>query len=506
MTNMKKLAFLLMIFTACTQTGSKYSALDMLVENYDNIENILQYRSDSLRSLYLSSPTSLKWEYANQLYELYRNRQLDSSITYSKAMLSTAANNKSRLLRSQAAHARNLIRDERIEDAEQLIERMVLSQDSSTEDIHAYFSAKDVYLSKLLNYDKSKGIALLDLSNQYQSIAGECEDVILIRARGMMYLGYPDKALSLISSYFNGKEIPPSYYTTMSLLYDDLDDHTKHEEYLIKSSCNCLETGSKDYYCLFVLSNHLFEIGDYARASSYMNRTIQDALTYNYPAGLKRSSRASLMMNSSLLRLYRSKSFLLYLLYTIIILLIVIFSIIISYMRKLLKAKRLANSRYDSALVRLNKVSVIKDNMLGEFMELSSKYIYKIDAIKNEYRKVLNRDGVEGLKALLHEPSFADKEFLNFYKVFDKSFLNVFPSFVDTVNELMIDSHKFSLSPTQELDTSLRILALLRLGIDDSTRISEILHISKGTVYSYRYSMRRESKDSERFEERIKTI
>ena len=175
-------------------------------------------------------------------------------------------------------------------------------------------------------------------------------------------------------------------------------------------------------------------------------------------------------------------------------------------MRKLLKAKRLANSRYDSALVRLNKVSVIKDNMLGEFMELSSKYIYKIDAIKNEYRKVLNRDGVEGLKALLHEPSFADKEFLNFYKVFDKSFLNVFPSFVDTVNELMIDSHKFSLSPTQELDTSLRILALLRLGIDDSTRISEILHISKGTVYSYRYSMRRESKDSERFEERIKTI
>ena len=148
---MKKLAFLLMIFTACTQTRSKYSALDMLVENYDNIDNILQYRSDSLRSLYLSSPTSLKWEYANQLYELYRNRQLDSSITYSKAMLSTAANNKSRLLRSQAAHARNLIRDERIEDAERLIERMVLSQDSSTEDIHAYFSAKDVYLSKLPN-------------------------------------------------------------------------------------------------------------------------------------------------------------------------------------------------------------------------------------------------------------------------------------------------------------------------------------------------------------------
>ena len=484
----------------------RFAELDRLVENYEITEEKTRFQIDSTRALYENANSQAeKWGHAYTLFLLFKKTQLDSSFVYSAKLKELAESDESRILQAQAAHIMNLIKNDNVIEAQKLITYLKLPEKYSESDITAYFGVYDQYLSKAITDTREKGTALLNLGNRYLEYAHDQDKAVLIQARAMMYLGYHDKALQLILDNCKGREIPSLYFTTLALIYEDLGKSRLHEEYLIKASCNSLVSGSKDYYCLYQLANNLFKIGDYERGCKYMHRTIKDALSMNYPSGLRRSAMSSLVMNTRIQEIHNSRIELLHIIYIFLLVCVIILACTIYYLKRLLKARKITTNKYRHAVETLNEVSTIKDNMLGEFMEMSSKYIYMIDRIKNEYRKTLNREGVEGLKSLLHEPSFADKEFLNFYKAFDKTFLNVFPSFVDDVNSLMSEDNRFK-TEAQSLDTGLRILALIRLGINDSTRISNILHISKGTVYSYRYSMRRDAKDPAQFEDRIKSL
>ena len=139
-------------------------------------------------------------------------------------------------------------------------------------------------------------------------------------------------------------------------------------------------------------------------------------------------------------------------------------------------------------------------------MELSSHYIYKVDENKSHYRKVLKESGPDALMAMFRQPAFADLEYPRYWENFDKIFLGIFPDFVSRVNALMPAEHAFICEVPGCLTTQLRILALIRLGISESERIAVILHVSKGTVYTYRSVMRNASLSPDTFEEEVLMI
>ncbi|MEG1905066.1 MAG: DUF6377 domain-containing protein, partial [Bacteroidales bacterium] len=57
------------------------------------------------------------------------------------------------------------------------------------------------------------------------------------------------------------------------------------------------------------------------------------------------------------------------------------------------------------------------------------------------------------------------------------------------------------------LTTELRIFALIRLGIEDSSRIAGFLHYSPNTIYNYRAKVKNKSRISrDEFEEVIKRL
>ena len=57
------------------------------------------------------------------------------------------------------------------------------------------------------------------------------------------------------------------------------------------------------------------------------------------------------------------------------------------------------------------------------------------------------------------------------------------------------------------LTTDLRIFALIRLGIDDSSKIAEFLHYSVNTIYNYRARIKNGAiGNREQFERRVKEI
>ncbi len=93
-----------------------------------------------------------------------------------------------------------------------------------------------------------------------------------------------------------------------------------------------------------------------------------------------------------------------------------------------------------------------------------------------------------------------------FYEVFDDAFLNIYPSFVEDVNTLLAPDKQLALREGEKLNTDLRILALMRLGIDDTSRIAQMLNYSVYTIYTYRNKFKSRAIDRDSFEADVMKI
>ena len=98
-------------------------------------------------------------------------------------------------------------------------------------------------------------------------------------------------------------------------------------------------------------------------------------------------------------------------------------------------------------------------------------------------------------------------EYKEFLSIFDETFLHLFPDFVAHVNERMVEEARFVLRQPQTLNTELRILALIRLGVTNSTKIAAILNCSVSTIHTYRAQLRNAAlSDRNAFDDEIRRI
>ena len=91
--------------------------------------------------------------------------------------------------------------------------------------------------------------------------------------------------------------------------------------------------------------------------------------------------------------------------------------------------------------------------------------------------------------------------------MFDKAFLKLYPKFVEQFNGLLREDARIELKKGKLLNTELRIFALIRLGITQSSDIASMLRYSVNTIYNYRAQIKNSALgDRDNFEERIKEI
>ena len=99
-----------------------------------------------------------------------------------------------------------------------------------------------------------------------------------------------------------------------------------------------------------------------------------------------------------------------------------------------------------------------------------------------------------------------EKELEGLYANFDKAFLKLYPSFVDEFNSLLKPEDSYKLEKDQ-LNTELRIFALMRMGITDVGQIAVFLHYSVQTIYNYKSKVKKISiLDGNLFEEEVKKL
>ena len=149
----------------------------------------------------------------------------------------------------------------------------------------------------------------------------------------------------------------------------------------------------------------------------------------------------------------------------------------------------------------------MKEAYIGRFLRLCSLYIDKMDQMRKRVNKMLKNRDFEELQKLARSVEMKDRELDELYENFDSAFLQLFPHFVDDFNALLRPEERIVLSAKNRLNTSIRIFALIRLGIDDSSKIAEFLHYSVNTIYNYRARVKNGALDNrEEFEQRVKRL
>jgi hypothetical protein len=86
-------------------------------------------------------------------------------------------------------------------------------------------------------------------------------------------------------------------------------------------------------------------------------------------------------------------------------------------------------------------------------------------------------------------------------------FLRLFPTFIEDFNALLKPGEEILPAEKDSLNTDLRIFALIRLGIEESSKIAEFLHYSPNSIYAYRARIKNKAAgDREEFETQVKEI
>lgn len=170
--------------------------------------------------------------------------------------------------------------------------------------------------------------------------------------------------------------------------------------------------------------------------------------------------------------------------------------------------KEIENRNHELSVMtaRYKEVNHVKEEYLGYFLQMCSDYIRKL----NEYRKTINRKLIAGqyqdVVSFTSSSKYILTEKEELYKQFDRAFQSLYPTFVQQLNELLLPEEQIELKAGESLNYELRICALLRLGITDSSKIAVFLGYTPSTVYTYRTKMRNRAKNRDNFETDILRI
>lgn len=147
-----------------------------------------------------------------------------------------------------------------------------------------------------------------------------------------------------------------------------------------------------------------------------------------------------------------------------------------------------------------------KEVYISQFLTLCSVYMDKLKQFSKLVTRKIGAGQVDDLYRMAKNGKFVEEESREFYEVFDDAFLHIYPTFVDEVNALLRPDSRITLKDGERLNTDLRILAFMRLGIEDSSNIAQVLNYSLNTIYAYRNRLKARAIDRDSFESAIMRI
>lgn len=295
----------------------------------------------------------------------------------------------------------------------------------------------------------------------------------------------------------------------------------------IRSAIADVKSATKDTASVRILSEKLLP-QDINRAFHYINVALENVIFYN--AQLRHEDITAILpliekeyMLAQEQQQVETKKLLTIISLLAVALAIICLVVIYMYYRSVMARREIAVinkqiKQYNDSLSEINirlktvntdlaEANEVKEEYIGLFLAMCSSYIDKLKSYQRNIKRKLTAGKYSEILTEVSSTDYIDTELKSFYEMFDKAFLQLYPNFVEEFNELLKPDKRIILSKDERLNTELRIFALIRLGITESSRIAALLRYSANTIYNYRARVKNYALDNrEEFEEKIKTI
>ncbi len=527
------------LFVACAAIMSVHSATALAIgrdkeQMLDRLDEVIADRGQtiklheakiellkrSLREIPESKPQYLRERYdiTSQLVDCYFSYQSDSTLRYlhQNMELARRLGDNNLIVRTSATLSHRFSLSGRLFDADRILSELkdTLRLDATTRLM--YCNAQNRKFRELAVQARADG--LYELSRSFkeselyyarQAAKASPDQLNYWYFRSMEALCQNDwmEALSMCDSVLVRCSSDSHDFARSAnhkaQIFQNLGRDEEALEWYIHSATADFSSAVRDYGSLGAISEYLFEFNDVERAMRYIRVSISDSQFYNSP----KRSWSDMNILPQIERAYYERNQRLQLVYAVLTAVALLFSVTLvsgfmSIVRRNRKLKRIqemlraSNQRLSLQNRRITDANRIKEAYIGGFLMIISEYIDKLARTYTYVAKMLRNNQAAQLQKEYAGSNIRNNEIKEFYAIFDKMFLNLFPNFIEQFNALLNEENALAARSDETLTTELRIYALIRLGITDTATIASLLHCSVSTVYNYRSAIRRHARES----------
>ena len=310
--------------------------------------------------------------------------------------------------------------------------------------------------------------------------------------------------------------------------YNAAGDTDNYENYLLMACESDAKSLTMENMALQNLAMYTLEHGEgtlaIEDAQRYINISLNNAKFYNSRLRIiEVSNRLPIIVNSYQRQLQQTNSFFRNSLLVISVFAVFLF-ISIGFIFK--QNNRLTHSRrklqesnhrlsemnerqslLNEQLYELNEKLVVtnkkREGLVKLYIDLCSRFINRLKKQHTLVKRKIKANQAQELLTQLSSDRLSEEDAATFLLRFDKAFLDLYPTFPAELNALLRPEDQILQPDKLTMTTEQRIMALVRLGVIESSEIANLLFYSPQTIYNYRSAMRAKALDKNNFEKLV---
>ena len=468
-----------------------------------------------------------------QLANEYKAYEYDSAMTYVNKGLILAQKNNNILFnkRFQLSQTRLLITRGFYAEAKEILQKIEPQEDSHDYQFLYYYTLYELYnnwSTYCENNEFSKNYNQLKVNYLKKAIElSPKKDAFYYYLLGELYyysnhpnnnrtIQYYKKALSMEKA---NSRLHAMTAFALSEIYQKANNLELMEHYLLVAAISDITSATKENVALQDIALFIYKhkTRSLNKAQEYINLSLEDAYAYNNRLRRIEISSKLQMITNAYTDDIKTTNRLLNIALLVIILLLLgvgISSLFIRKKNRLLKQKKdeitatsakmeILNEQLHLINAELKNTNQKRERLVKVYIDLSYKNIERNQKLRTLAVRKIKANQSKELLSLLSSSTNTEKENKEFLTEFDKAFLSLYPTFITELNKQLTESAHIQLKENGEMPPILRVCALLRLGITESSKIAGILSYSPQTVYNYRSLLKNNAIDKEHFEENV---
>lgn len=268
--------------------------------------------------------------------------------------------------------------------------------------------------------------------------------------------------------------------------------------YTLHNALSQIIRGDREGLALQRVGHLLYKKGDIDRAHSYLSAALSNT-SLGMGADSDMTAESLMIIDKAYHKQWDRTYMLLWCMIAVITLMAIALIVTIMRYRRDMRRRNSDHERVE----RLKKDRVL---YLTNFLKLCALSMRRTTEFSRMTQRKLASRQFEELFNTVKSGSMIDEQRRDMFQIFDRTFLKIYPDFVEKINSFLRPEEHYATPDDGRLVPELRIAALMCLGLTDTTRMADFLGYSPNTIYAYRAKIRSKARDNATFDRDFQSL